>query len=265
MTDATVTTGQAAADSQTGTTAAAPGSDQGSSGSSQQTTGNGPATGAIESFFDPASIQDKPELLSAYKQMQGSYTKAMQRFAEHRPAIDTYQRFLSDPVGTLRQIAPQYGLQIVQGGQEEAAQTQDFKSWDDVKNYFFKEFEKEKLSPVVREVQSLKKQSIEMQLDKDFPDWRTYEPQMMERLREHPTLVNDPATLYRMSVPAELLEARATKAAMAKLKGTTESAQVSGGTTVRTSQAPSGPLNFTQAVERARKLLAGRGITRPAG
>jgi len=273
MTDSTVTTGQAATDSvqisgntvSNGTTANAPGSEQGSSGSSQQTTGNGPGTGANESFFDPASIQDKPELLAAYKQMQGSYTKAMQRFAEHRPAIDAYQRFVSDPVGVMRELATQYGMQLVQPGQDQPAAQQDFKSWDDVKNYFFKEFEKEKLNPVVREVQSLKKQSIEMQLDSQFPDWRTYETEMMAKLREHPSLVNDPATLYRMSVPAEVIESRAMAAAMKKLQGKTDNAQVSGGTTVRTQQAPSGPMSFEQAVEFARKKVAGLGLTRPAG
>lgn len=264
MTETTTTTGQATTDS-AGTTVSAPAGNQGTSGSSSQTTGNGPDAGAVESFFDPASIQDKPELLAAYKQMQGSYTKAMQGMSSHRQKIDAYDAFLRDPVGTLRQLAPSYGLNLVERGQEQP-QEQDFKSWEDVKKHFFDEFKKEMLNPVVNEVRSLKKQSVEMQLDSQFPDWRTYEGEMMGVLKQHPTLVNNPALLYRMSVPPEVIEARATKAAMQKLKGTTESAQVSGGTTVRqTQQAPSGPLSFDQAVELARKKVQSMGLTRPAG
>ena len=264
MTELSATGGQAQADS-TGTTVSAPGGDTGTSGGSAQTTGNGSGASAIESFFDPASIQDKPELLAAYKQMQGSYTKKMQEFSQHRPKLDAYERFERDPQGTLRELATQFGLQVVERGQEQT-QDQDFKSWDDVKKHFFQEFKKEMLNPVVNEVRSLKKQSVEMQLDNQFPDWRTYESQMMDTLRKHPTLVNDPSTLYRMSVPEGLLEARATKAAMQKLKGTTDNAQVSGGTTVRqTSQAPSGSLTFEQSVEFARKKVNAMGLTRPAG
>ena len=263
MTETTAVNGQAAADS-SGTTANAPIEGSGNSVSAAQTTGTGPVADAIESFFDPASIAGKPELEAAYKQMQGSYTKRMQEFSKHRPKVDAYDRFEKDPVATMQQLATQFGYQLVQRGQD-TSQDQDFKSWDDVKKHFFTEFQKEMLNPVVNEVKNLKKQSIEMHLDKDFPDWRTYEGEMMETLREHPTLVNDPGKLYRMSVPAEILEARATKAAMQKLRGATESAQVSGGTTVRqTTQAPSGPMTFDQAVEFARKKLSG-GLARPAG
>lgn len=261
MAENDVRNGQAAADS-AGTTANAPASTT-VSDSGAQTTGTGPAADATPSFFDPASIQDKPELLAAYKQMQGSYTRAMQQFAQHRPAIDAYERFLADPRGTLQQLAMNYGLQVVERGQDQQPD-QEFKSWEDVKKHFFEEFKREMLNPVVNEVKSLKKQSIEMQLDQQFPDWRQYEPQMMDLLREHPSLVNDPGKLYRLAIPPEVLEARATKAAMQKLKGATENAQVSGGTSVRqTTQAPSGPLTFDEAVEAARKKLASVGM-RPA-
>ncbi len=265
MTDTTASNGQAAADP-TGTTANAPGGSNGASVSSAQTTGNGPDAAAIESFFDPASIQDKPELMAAYKQMQGSYTKRMQEYAKHRPKIDAYDNFERNPVGTMQQLAAQYGYQLVQRGQDQT-QDQNFQSWDDVEKHFFEKFKKQELQPVVREVQNLKKQSIEMQLDKDFPDWRTFEGEMMEKLREHPSLVSDPATLYRMSVPAEVLEARAYKAAMQKLKGATEHAQVAGGssTAKQTSQAPTGPMTFDQAVKFAQRKLQQQGIRRPAG
>lgn len=264
MTGTTATGGQAATDS-TGTTVNAPGGSTGATGSSAQTTGNGPVADAIESFFDPASIAGKPELEAAFKQMQGSYTKKMQEMAAHRPKIEAYDNFLRDPMGNMRQLAAQYGMQLVERGQDQSSE-QEFKSWDDVKKHFFQEFQKDMLNPVVAEVRSLKKQSVEMQLDSQFPDWRTYETEMMDTLRKHPTLVNDPSTLYRMSVPESILEARATKAAMQKLKGATDNAQVSGGATVKqTTQAPSGPMTFDQAVEFARKKVQAQGLTRPAG
>jgi len=264
MTETAVTNGQAAPDS-AGTTGNAPEGTQGS-GSVAQTTGNGPVADA-ESFFDPASIQDKPELLAAYKQMQGQFTKAMQGISPHRQKIEAYDNFLRDPVGTIRQLATQYGINVVERGQETSTPTdQEFKSWDDVKKHFFDEFKREMLNPVVNEVRSLKKQSVEMQLDSQHPDWRTYEGEMLGLLKQHPTLVNNPSMLYRLAVPDNVIEARATKAAMQKLKGTTENAQVSGGTTVRqTQQAPSGPLTFDQAVEIARKKVQSMGLSRPAG
>lgn len=262
MTDTTATSGQAAADP-TGTTVNAPATGQ-VTVEGAQTTSNGSAA-TDESFFDVASIQDKPELLAAYKQMQGSYTKRMQEFSKHKTAIDAYTAFQQDPLGTMRQLATQYGYQFVQG----APPTQENKewnpqSWDDVMERAKEEVRKE-MQPVFREVRDLKQKNIETYMDSKYADWRTYEPQMMDVLKSHPTMVSDPDTLYRMSVPQNVWEARATQAAMQKLKATTENAPAAGGTTPKkTSSEPSGPLNLSQAVEVARQRLASRGI-RPPG
>jgi hypothetical protein len=119
------------------------------------------------------------------------------------------------------------------------------------------------MQPVFNEVKSLKKQNIEARLDSQFPDWRTYEDAMMAKLQAHPSLVEDPDSLYRLAVPAEVWEARATKAAMQKLQATKDSAQVSGGTTTKQQTTkPSGPMTFSQAAEHAKKLLAERGLAR---
>jgi oligoendopeptidase F len=256
------TNGQANPDSN-GATGAAPEGTEGESGSTVLTTGNGPDTGA-ESFFDPSSIQDKPELLTAYKQMQSAWTKKLQGVKAHQQKIDAYDRFSSDPVNTIKQIAAQYGLNVIQPG--DAAPEQEFKSWDDVKQHFFKEFKKE-MQPVFNEVNNLKKQNVETYLDSHYSDWRTYEDAMMETLRDHPSLVRDPDKLYRISVPNEVWESRATKAAMAKLKSAGANAQISGNnsTTRQTSQEPTGPLTFDQAVEVAKKRLAAKGIRGVAG
>jgi hypothetical protein len=262
MTDTTATEGQAATDS-AGTTVNAPNGTNGTSGSAAQTTGTGPVADAIDSFFDPASIAGKPELEAAYKQMQGSYTKRMQDIAKHRPKIEAYERFEKDPVGTLKQLAQSYGYQFVQAGEN---QPKDWapQSWDDVMAKAKEEVLKE-MRPVFNEVKSLKKQNVESYLDTHFSDWRTYESEMMETLQAHPSLVNSPDKLYRLSVPDQVWEARATKAAMQRLKGATDNAQVSGGTTVKqTSTVPTGPLSFNQAVEVAKSRLAAQGLKRPA-
>lgn len=259
MTEPVGTGGQVASDS-SGTTDNTPAQTNGVSGSTAQTTGNGPVASVEESFFDPASIQDKPELLAAYKQMQGSYTKAMQKSKEHLPMVDAYRQFQADPVGTMQRLAQQYGQRVIPIGEE---QPKDFNptSWDDVKQHFFNEFKKE-MAPVFNEVRDLKKQNVETYLDGHFPDWREYEGQMMETLQANPTLVKDPEKLYRASVPEHVLEARYTAKAMQKIKATSANAQVSGGTTTTrpTQQVPAGPLSFNQAVEAAKAKLAQRGI-----
>lgn len=264
MTDTTASNGQAAADS-SGTTAQAPAGSNGSTGSTAQTTGHGPAADAGDSFFDPASIAGKPELEAAYKQMQGSYTKKMQDFAKHRPKIDAYDAFERDPLGTMQRIAQQYGYQFVQAGKD---QPKDWapQSWDDVMARAKEEVLKE-MRPVFNEVKSLKQQNVETYLNTHHPDWKTYETEMMDTLKEHPSLVSDPDKLYRLSVPMEVWQARATKEALQKLQARTDNAQVSGGntTTRQTTQEPTGPLSFNQAVEVARSRLQQRGVKRPAG
>lgn len=260
MTDTGNTGGQAAPDS-VGTTGNAPEGSTATVGNGQ-TTGNGPDAGA-ESFFDPSSIQDKPELLAAYKQMQASYTKRMQQYAAHKSKVEAYDKFASDPVGTVKALAAQYGLNLVPSAQD---QPKDWnpQSWDDV----MKEAESrvlKKMEPVYGELRNLKKQSIESQLDSKFPDWRTYEPEMMDALNQHPSLVSDPEKLYRIAVPQDVWEAQATAKAMKKLKGATESGQLAGGTTAKpTTQQPSGPMTFEQAAELARKRVASMGLSRPS-
>jgi RecG-like helicase len=262
MADLNQAEGQADADS-TGTTADASNGVSEGSGSQNQKA----ASGADEdSFFDPKSIADKPELQSAYKQMQGAFTKKTQALKAHQAKVEAYDRFIASPVDTMRQLAEQYGYKMVQAAQDKQGD-EDWnpKSWDDVmaeaENRVIK-----KMAPVYNELRELKKRNVEQYLDTQHPDWRTYEDDMMQKLQAHPSLVNDPDALYRLAVPEEVMQAMATKAAMAKLKTTSDHGSVSGGsrTTRSTTQEPSGPLSFDQAVEFARKKLERQGIRRPA-
>ncbi|MHC4635804.1 MAG: hypothetical protein ACYSYU_11445, partial [Planctomycetota bacterium] len=92
-----------------------------------------------------------------------------------------------------------------------------------------------------------------------------YEDTMKINLQKHPSLANDPTSLYRMSVPQEVLESRATQMALKKLEAKGESAKISGGST--TTKTPSGglpdkPVSFTQAYEAAKQSLRDQGITK---
>jgi hypothetical protein len=258
MADLEGSVGQVGADS-AGTTAEAPTANIAGSEGSAPTSVSAPES-AVESFFDPASIRGKPELESAYKQMQSAFTKRMQGVSQDRSKIDAYDQFSRDPVGTVQRIATQMGYKLVQPGNE---QPKDWnpQTWDDVLGEAEKRVLR-RMEPVYNELRDLKKQSVETYLDDKYADWRTYEDDMLTTLQRHPSLANDPDSLYRLSVPSEVWEARATKQAMEKLQQRTESGQVAGGTktTRPVASAPSGPLSFDQAVDAARRKLAGMGL-----
>lgn len=263
MTELSLTEGQAETGLQ-GATDQAPEGQVEQSGGSDQITGTGPDSSADTSFFDPKSVPE--ELLPAYKQMQGAFTKKMQAFNADKDKIDAYNQFASDPLGTLRQLATQYGFSLTQG-QAAPASGEDWepKTWDDVMakaTQTAQEKIMEQLGPVLNEVKQIKKTSLESQLDSLDPQWRVYEDDMMQNLQAHPTLVSSPDMLYRMSVPAEVIEARATQRALNKLQGKNEGSQMAGGsaTPKKANQKPSGPLSFSEAVEQAKQNLAEKGL-----
>lgn len=220
MADPDVTGGKAGAEP-TGTTASATnGQIDGQTVATDQTTVQGTGQGG-ESFFDYESIRGKPELESAYKEMQGAFSRKTEVLAKGKDKISQYDSFIANPIDTMRQLAQQYGYQMVQGQpQDQDGQPKNYENWDQV----MEEAERRvmaKMQPMFGEMQNMKQQNVEQALDNSFPDWRTYEDKMMENLQAHPTLVNDHKMLYHMSVPAEILEARATKAALAKIQSTT--------------------------------------------
>lgn len=261
MAEPDTTQGQGAEGSLNGTTQAPPEGNAGQSAATAQTTHSGPD--AEGSFFDPESIKGKPELESLAKQLQASYTKKTQAIAKDRTKVEQYDKFMANPIDTMREIAQQMGWQLVQGQAPSSdGKPKTYDNWDQV----MEDAEArvmDKLKPAFGELQNLKKQNIEMYLDNNFSDWRTYEDDMMDNLRKHPSLVEDPATLYRLSVPNEVLEAKAMKKAMAKLNGDTQQVSGQSTTTKQTGEKPSGPLSFEQSVEVARQTLAKRGMTAP--
>lgn len=257
------------------TTQGAPGSTEGQSGAGQagQTTVQGTGPASEETFFDPASIQDKPELLSAYKQMQRAFSRKNDSIKAAREKIEAYDAFTQDPIGNLQRIAGQYGYTLGRAGaSNDQGQQQgawEPKTWEDViarakqeaREEVMKEFE-----PIFGQVQTLQKSNMETMLDQTCPDWRQYEDDMVANLRKHPSLVNDPAKLYMISVPSEVLESRATQKALQKLQTKAESSQVAGKST--TTKQASGKdfekvASFDDAVKVAKAKLAEQGIRHP--
>jgi len=235
------------------------------SAATAQTTSAGP-DGVEESFFDPKSLEGKPELQTAYKQMQGKFTKRMQEFKQHKTKVEAYDSFIKDPMGAMKQVAQQYGFKLVQDPGDGKKQDWNPQSWDDVmaeaENRVLKRME-----PVVGELRQMKQQNVEAYLDNNHSDWRTYEDDMVGMLQKHPSLAQDPDLLYRMSVPSEVLEARAAKAALQKLKNSGESGQISGTSTAtkQTTDAPPKGGTFNDYVAFAKAKLAKQGIRPPGG
>ena len=252
--------------------------------SSEPTTPTGTAPASEdEQFYDPESIKGKPELELAYKDMQRAFTRRMEGFKDQQQAIDEYNRFKADPHGTAAQIASQLGytltprnqggpVQAPQGGNGQATIDENWQpnSWMDVVNVIEQRAEanadkraQERFAPYEADLKQLRKSTLETQLDQNCPDWRQYESQMMELLNKHNTLVNDPVTLYRMALPPEVLESRATQKALAKLQTSAQQQPSAGSQTVRTvSDQPQGS-TFSDAVNWAKSNLASRGVTGP--
>lgn len=263
----TAPAGQATTDpAPAATTGTAPAASTGQPAGQQTTTQTG--TGADDAFFDPKELD--PSLMPAYKNMQKAFSKKMEAIKGDRQKIDMYKALEADPVGTITRMAQQLGLHVgpvqqqTQGNEPWQPQT-----WDDVlKMAEDRATQKlmEKFQPLIQEVTTMKKSNIEKLLDDNCPDWRQYEDDMMANLKAHPSLVNDPAKLYQISVPSSVLESRATQQALKKLQAKATGSQVSGTSTTNKQQvaAPSGPMSFHQAVEYAKKQLEAQGIRPPA-
>jgi hypothetical protein len=228
-----------------------------------------------QTFFDPNSVPD--ELLPAYKNMQRAFGQKMEALSANRQKIEAYDAFSADPVGSLQNYARQYGFQLtraeaaqqLQGNQpQEEWQPQN---WNEVLERGAAMGEeraynrmRQELGPMFQEVQSMKKQGIEQQLNDIDPTWRQYEDSMMENLRTHPTLSSDAALLYKMSVPEEVRESRATQRALARLEKKAESAQGAGKSSTTkhpSAELPDRALTFDESVKAAKKRMAEEGIT----
>jgi len=221
--------------------------------------------------FDPKTLP--PELQPGYKQMHAAFTKRMQSISQDRDLVDQAKRFMADPITGMQQMARQYGYTLTRAeaaavatqgtpAQWDPASGQDPPDWNTLASALEARAEQrlmQKFGPIIENVQKLQAKQIEAQLDDIDPQWRTYEDSMRDTLREHPTLVKDVQKLYMLSVPRDVMESRATRAAMDRLSKSTQSARVSGTSTARgTSTAPREVKTFADAVEAAKEQLGKR-------
>ena len=254
------------------------GNEQGQSAASEtnQTTNIG--TGQGEDYvFDPQeyarlteNLPDdvKQQATALQKQLQAAFTKKTQALAKERQKIDAYDAFNANPLEQLKQMASRMGYQLTgmnNQGQQQQESPWEPQTWEEVLNRAGDSTEQrimERLKPLFNEFQSMKKTSIESQLSEIDPGWQQYEESMMSNLQTHPTLAHDPAMLYRLSVPQEVLESRATQRALKKMENKVNSSKVQGGSTTNKqpkTEAPENP-TFQQAVEFAKKKLAEQGL-----
>ena len=248
----------------------------------QQTTETSTGLASEDAFFDPTEYEQtiaglpdeaKAQVEKFKKSLQGAYTKKTQALAKDREKVEAYDAFSQNPLEQIQNFAQRMGYQLVpQGqGQQQEAGPKEPQTWEDVykvaEERAYKRI-KEELGPTMQSVQDLRKSTLERYLDDNAPDWRTYEDDMMTTLKKHPSLVNDPLGLYKMSVPSHVLESRATQQALKKLQDKSQSQEVSGAsTTTKEPQGglPDSPVSFDDAVKYAKAQLAKDGIKAPAG
>ena len=235
---------------------------------SQGTTQTGTTTTTEETFFDPKDLTD--ELMPAYKNMQRAFSKKTEGIKADRQKVEAYDAFMTDPMNQLQQLASRYGYRLdrLQGtGQQTKPENWEPQNWDEVISRSKTEARDEvlnELKPMLGQIQNLRKTSMERMLDDSCPDWRTYEDDMMTNLKSHPTLVNDPAKLYLMSVPPDVLESLATQRALKKLESKTDSARPQGSSTKKDQGAdmPNKSMTFAESVAFAKAKLAKEGMTK---
>jgi hypothetical protein len=229
-----------------------------------------------ETFYDPKTAP--PELQGEYKKMQAAFTKKMQAIAKNREKISSYEEFEKNPVSTMQRLAAQYGMKLtpaqaqaaIDSGSTPGGTSENWNpnSWQEVEQRISQAAEKRilsQLSPLLSEVHKMKQSAIEHQLSEIDPSWQAYEDAMITNLKSHPTLAQDPALLYRMSVPAETIESKAVQKALKRFEDKGKATAAAGSST--TGKRPAAGLREAKSVQEAwdiaREKLAEDGIHPP--
>ena len=231
------------------------------------TTEKAPKTTQEETFFDPTAVPE--ELKPAYKQMQAAFTKKAQSIAEQRKKVEAFDAFQKDPVGAMQRYSSALGYQLTRVEAKQAlaeAEQWEPQTWGDVEKRIVSaavQKMQEQLGPVTSELGQIKKTNLETFFDQNLPDWRQYEDEMASLLSEHPTLANQPMKLYKLAVPDEIWEARATQKALKKLDNRTSGGKLGGASTTTKKPhvgIPDKALSFQDAYMEAKKELERQGI-----
>ena len=215
-------------------------------------------------FMDPASIPD--ELLPAYKSMQGQWTRKMQDISNQRQKVEAYDQFLANPQATIRNLAGQYGIELQKAQEQVAPESQENyepKSWEEVLSRAEQRAEsrvletlKPVLDPMLAELKSVKKSETERKLDSEWAEWRQYENEMIDVLKKHPTLANDPTLLAMVATPKEVRDSKMYKKALDTMNSKKQSAKVAttgGAKAQNTTNARA--TSFSEAIANAKRQL----------
>jgi hypothetical protein len=270
------------------TTEVAPVVDQGQAGDTK--TGDGqaqaPKPDTTEERF--LTLDDVPENLREHvaglvtkkeREMQAAFTKKTQAIAKERNKIEAYNAFEANPIDTLSRVAQNLGYQLTRADQGQQMQQQkpgqqygqqlgpDWQpdSWDQVMELAESRAEQrilQKLQPVLaplmQNVEKIRSDTIESQLEKIDPNWKIYEDEIKESLKMAPNLIQTPqgiAKLYRMSVPEDVLTSRATQTALHKFAASAKSAAVGSKSQTTKTTVESKVESFNDAVQAAKRQL----------
>lgn len=249
-------------------------------------SGNEPAPEDI--LYDPIEYERvtkdltpevKTQIDALQKSLQGDYTKKTQNVAEMRKNSEAYQAMIQDPHGTLKRVATQLGYKLDGGGQQNAgdpdpqpASMEDFnpQTWGEVmstlKSSIMQELKGEvqgQLSPVLGEVNNIRRASFESALTKIDPSWKDYEGDIINNLKTYPQLLKEPEKLYKISVPDSVFEGRYTQKVLQKLKEKGKSTKIAGISTVTKKpgvEASEGINSFADAFAFAKQSAAEKGL-----
>jgi hypothetical protein len=245
---------------------------------------------AEESFyadFNSLPPETQEALRPHYKQMQAAFTRKAQDLAKQRQAhsqkVQAYDQFMANPVENIMRMGAQYGLNLTPAqAQQVVAQQQQNQgiapdwspgTWEEVFSKsgeyvkptvenMIKEYltpYQEKINSLEREVSEVRASKVKKQLDSIDPNWQLYEDEMRQVLERHPSLANDIPALYRTAVPPEVLESKATQAALKKYEQKTQAAKIeSSGNTRQSSTAKSGKMTFDEAFQAAKRTTQGK-------
>ena len=215
--------------------------------------------------------------------MQGAFTKKAQDLAKQRQAhtqkVQAYDQFMANPVENIMRMGAQYGLHLtpaqaqqVANQQQQAAVNPEWtpNTWEEV---FAKSGEfvkptiesllKEHLTPYQQKIAALEQEisevrasKVKKQLNEIDPNWQMYEDEMRQVLEQIPQLANDIPKLYKLAVPQEVLESKATQAALRRYEEKVQAAKVeSSGSTKQSGPVKPGKMSFDEAFQAAKRTI----------
>jgi len=149
-------------------------------------------------FLDPNELP--AELKPAFKRMQASFTRAMQKLSGEREKVAMYDKLMENPQQAVELLAQKVGLSVNKAGKVDPAE-QGVEETDTAR--WIRKIVQDELQPAVNAMKAeqgaFKAQSAISYLDKTYPDWYLYEDIMAEMVKRHPSLRDDLDNLYTLS------------------------------------------------------------------